>query len=280
MLEESTTLPLISYPQGLAIVGLGLAAGIMGGLTGLGGSLVTIPGMTMALGYDQHLYQATAMVANLAVAIPAAWEHRRRKALEPRSLIRMAPVAVIFVIVGVWLSNRSVFAGIEGGKWLGRVLALFLVYVIFLNLSGRKLGEGLDERFGGRITPWRSATVGGLAGIVSGLLGLSGGIILVPMRQLVLGLPLRRSIANSAALTCLNCVVGAVYKNATLSVHGGRWQDSLLLAAVLSPTCWVGGRLGARLTHRLPLRVVRATVVALMVVATVKMAALRCPWGM
>ena len=64
---------------------IGLVAGVLGGMLGVGGSVIIIPGMTIVLGYDQHLYQAAAMVANVAVSIPATMRHYKAGAV-------MAPV--------------------------------------------------------------------------------------------------------------------------------------------------------------------------------------------
>jgi len=60
---------------------IGLAAGALGGLLGIGGSIIMIPALAIFLGDDQHLYQAAAMVVNIAVALPAAIRHKRAGAL-------------------------------------------------------------------------------------------------------------------------------------------------------------------------------------------------------
>ena len=60
-----------------AVLATGLIAGVLGGMLGVGGSVIMIPGLTLVLGYDQHLYQASAMVANVAGAVPAALRHHR-----------------------------------------------------------------------------------------------------------------------------------------------------------------------------------------------------------
>jgi uncharacterized membrane protein YfcA len=113
-------------------------------------------------------------------------------------------------------------------------------------------------------------------GTVAGLLGIGGGALAVPMQQVVLRLPLRVCIGNSTAVIVCSAGIGASVKLATLSQHGtaGRplsWVDGLVLAGVLAPGALVGGRLGAVLTHRLPLRGVRAAFVVLMVVAAWRM---------
>ena len=277
------------------MVALGLVAGTLGGLLGVGGSTILIPGLTLLLGYNQHLYQAAAMIANVAVSVPAALRHHRAGAMSTAALRWMLPMALVFVLVGVWLSNRDVFRGDVGGLWLGRVLAVFLVYVIGVNVhrlvrprdrsgsgprssqedtgqaklpaTGNALARGVPVRRGS------AAAVGVVMGTIAGMLGIGGGAVAVPLQQVALGLPLRSCIANSSAVICLSATLGAVYKNASLIEHGYDWHQSISLALLLAPSCWLGGHLGAGLTYYLPVRQVRIAFVALMVVAAVKMAA-------
>ncbi len=292
---------------------LGLIAGTLGGLLGVGGSVVMIPGLVLLLGrphgVEQHLYQAVAMVANVAVAIPATLRHRRAGTMVPEVIRWMLPAAVVCIVLGVWLSNLPVFAGRTGGVWLGRVLAVFLVYVAVVNVLKLRTpakatlspiacdrsvgspaasdrakhdgdGDGGDGgEAEGRVTPARSVLVGTIMGTAAGLLGIGGGALATPLQQTLMRLPLRRCIANSSAVMCGSASLGAVYKNATLGQHAVPtvpldWRVGLTLGLLLAPTAWLGGRLGAGLTHRLPLRTVRAAFIALMLVAAWRMAAL------
>ena len=71
-----------------AIGVLGLVAGTLGGMLGVGGSLIMIPALVMMFGregqtegFNLHLYQAAAMIVNLFVAIPATLRHRQAGAV-------------------------------------------------------------------------------------------------------------------------------------------------------------------------------------------------------
>ena len=259
-----------------AVALLGLVAGSLGGMLGVGGSIVMIPGLTMLFGREQHLYQAAAMVANVVVSVPASLRHRRAGAVDWSVLKWMLPAALVFMLVGVRLSNLAVFRGSDGGIWLGRIMAAFLAYVIAVNIK-RLIHPRLESTAAKRhVSPWGCGASGAGMGVIGGLLGVGGGTIAVPMQQILLHLPLRSCIANSMTVICFTATAGAVYKNATLTQHGYQWTGSLLLAATLAPSCWVGGRIGAGLTHALPLRQVRVAFILLMAAAAVKMAAI--PW--
>ncbi|MEM8738864.1 MAG: sulfite exporter TauE/SafE family protein, partial [Planctomycetota bacterium] len=278
----------------LAVAALGLAAGTLGGMLGVGGSMLMIPGLVMILGRstgaEQHVYQAAAMGANVAVAVPAALRHRKSGAMTPAALRWMLPGAVGCVVLGVGLSNLPVFRGERGGVWLGRGLAVLLVYMIAMNLrklwAAERAGKRAQAEAGdapeaaGGATPGRGLTVGVVMGTVAGLLGIGGGAIAVPLQQALMRLPVRSCIANSSAVICGSAAVGALYKNLTLTTHTpaagptlSGWEGVTLML-ILAPTAWAGGRLGASLTHRLPLRLLRGLLILLLTAAAWKMAAL------
>ncbi|GAB4191139.1 MAG: sulfite exporter TauE/SafE family protein [Phycisphaeraceae bacterium] len=280
LLQEPVLLVLIAL--------LGLLAGVLGGLLGVGGSVVMIPGLAFLFSIsdrlepNQHLFQASAMIVNVVVSIPAMMRHRRAGVLVGDVLMWMLPAALVCILLGVWISNLPVFAGADGGRWLGRLLALFLVYVIGLNICRLRSTQSSETPDGMCLSPVRGLTVGAVMGTVAGLLGIGGGAVAVPLQQVLMKLPLRQCIGNSSAVICLSAGVGAIYKNATLGQHVDTtvisWQSSLLIAALLSPTAWLGARLGAGLTHRLPLRQVRLAFICLMAVAAWKMAGFPDPF--
>jgi len=261
---------------------LGLIAGLGGGLLGVGGSVIMIPGLVLLFGqnvhagFNQHLYQAGAMIVNIFVAIAATWRHRQARAIVPDVLRGMLPAAVAAILAGVWVSNWPMFSGAGGPVMLGRVLAVFLIYVIVVNTrrmfrKPRPVDVPIDLT---HVTTPRTIGVGLAMGFIAGLLGVGGGAIAVPLQQIVLKLRLRNCIANSAAVMCISSILGAIYKNATLPAHDLAIGHSVTLAALLAPTAIVGAFVGGKLTHVLPVRGVRLAFILLMIAAAWKMAAI------
>lgn len=245
---------------------------MIGGLLGVGGSLLIIPALVLYLsqtqgytGSDQHLLQAAAMICNVFVAAPAVVAHWRARAILPRVVAVLIPVAAVGIFLGVTTSNSSLFAR-QNGVYLAMVLAGFMVYVAVYN--GLRLASSLDleKRFDAArsVSPWGVGLVGIVMGFSAGLLGIGGGALCVPLQQVLLRIPLRRAIANSAATIVCVSAFGAVYKNATLAQHGIAPIDSIRLAALLVPGAVLGGYLGGLLTHVLPRRVLRAVFIAFM----------------
>lgn len=274
-------------PETLALIALiGLVAGTLGGLLGVGGSVITIPGLAILFGTgeNQHLYQAAAMTANLAVALPAARRHRKAGALRPSVLRWMLPATLIFIVVGVFASNLPVFSDGDGGLWLGRILAVFMVYVIAVNL--RKLFRSKEKKAADwarepKTTPTRCGAVGVVMGFAAGLMGIGGGALAVPLQQTLVKLPFRNAIANSSFVMVFSAGIGAALKLSTLNQHypttpdtDPAWLTAIILALVLAPTAIIGATIGAKLTHTIRPRYVRIAFILMMIAAAYKMAAL------
>lgn len=251
--------------EALGVAILGLGAGVVGGLAGIGGSLIMLPGLHLiypqATSEDHHSFIAAAMTVNVAVALPSALQHGRAGAVRGGLLRVILPAALVMIAVGVLLSNTV------NGDALALALAVFILIYCGFNAwrirKGELHGHGATER----TSIPRLVVCGGLTGLAGGLLGLGGGLVLVPMLQLVCRVPLRQAIATSSGVICVTAVLGAGIKLATLKGHGQSVTEALTLAALMAPLAIVGGRIGAWLTHSLPIRSVRIAVTVLLLAA-------------
>jgi uncharacterized membrane protein YfcA len=263
----------------ILLVLIGLFAGIAGGLLGVGGSIVMIPAMNEWLGPDQHLYQATAMIVNFFIVVPAVVYHHRVHAIEYDVVRRLVPVSLVAVVVGVLVSELPVFSG-AGEAYLRLLFGLFLAALCVTDIQrlvARRRTARDELSFDKDATPaaarrpltWSAALAIALpTGFIAGALGVGGGILAVPLQRRVLGTPIRQAIANSATIIIATSLIGSMVKNyAYVTEHQGS-GDSFILAAVLIPSAIVGSVIGSRLVHRLPVRAIRFLfIVALLVLA-------------
>ena len=255
----------------------GLVAGVMGGLLGIGGSVVMIPAMVWIFGSvveraeSLHQYQAAAMIVNFVLIAPSVLHHVRAKAIYVSVWRWLAPAALVSIIAGVAVSRTGLFTGANEG-YLRMLFGAFLIYVAGYNiykLSG-SASSGVTRRAAERQGWWKKLGVGGAMGFSAGLLGIGGGSLGVPALQLALRLPLRNAIATSAVTILSIAWLGAIVKNASLGDDGSVMR-SLILAGVLAPSAMIGSYVGGRLTHSLPLKLVRGAFIALTLVAAWKM---------
>ena len=265
--------------QGLTLVLTGFGAGLLGGMLGIGGSIIMIPAMVIVADKGQHLSQAAAMIVNVCVAVPAAIRHIRARAVVPRSLQTMIPAAVVAVIVGVQVSDLSAFHG-EQEILLTGLFGAFLIYVFYRNLIivlRPNLTQQLERA---HLEParqrWGGLAVGAMGGFAGGLLGIGGGIVTVPAQQVLMHMPIRNAVANSAATMICLSTIGAAYKNYHLVADDNvPLSEPLIMAALLIPGAIVGSYLGAGLTHSVATRYVRAVLLIVLLLAALSMIA-RC----
>jgi len=262
-----------AYDELTRLLALGLFAGTIGGLVGLGGSIIIIPILTLFMHRDQHVSQAAAMLVNIFVALPAALRHHQAEAIRWDVALRMLPFGLVFILLGVELSNRV------DGAVLQKIFGGFLLYVILFKLLKRYRNRHVRSEPHARVAWVPASAAGGLMGFFAGLLGIGGGPIAVPLLQRICALPLLEGIATSSAVISVTSVVGAARKNAALS-HltdaagvplGLHFSDSLWVAACLAPTATIGALFGAGLTHTLPVAWVRAVFLALLGWASLQM---------
>lgn len=251
---------------------IGLAAGVLGGLAGIGGSLVILPALHLFLREQSpnthHLYMAAAMTVNIAVSLPAALRHHRMGAVRLDLMRTLLVSTLVFMVVGVLVGNMV------SGDRLRLFLAGFLLLYCLFNLWRVISGTPETGREFERATRGRLLFSGGCTGFIGGLLGLGGGTMLVPMLQMLSKVELRQAIATSSAVICITSVVGAGLKLVTLGSLGESVRNALLLAGIMTPTAMVGGVIGASLTHALPVNAVRVIVTSLLLASAARLAGL------
>jgi len=259
--------------QFVEAAGIGLAAGVLGGLAGIGGSMIMLPGLALVFGYhdrqhtDQHIYMAAAMTVNILVAIPATRRHAKAGAVRRDLVMAVMPAMVIAIIIGVLISNQV------NGRILKYLLAIFIAAYCLVNLyriiRPRTDATRPPERTGRPLL----TTIGAMAGFVGGLLGLGGGVVMVPMLQVFANIRLRTAIATSSAVMAVSALIGAALKFGTLHVSAPMysWTAAAFLVVAMAPGAIIGGSVGASLAHRLPLRVVRGAIAVILLIAAARL---------
>ncbi len=266
-------------PSGLAaIAGVGLMAGVLGGLLGIGGGLVMIPALLLILGEpfgpgSLHLYKLAALAAAAVLSLVAARRHARAGAIVWRVVPWVVAGAVLGVIGGVLLGG--LFVG-EQTRVLRRVFGGFMLVTVASQVWRQRTADrdgGVSScplTGGGRYAGW----VGLPAGLIGGLLGVGGGVWAVPVQHFVFGIQMRSAIANSSCMIVGVSIAAAI--GLSVSIGGMadlRVMDGWLLAAGLAPGALLGGWIGGGLTHRVRTDWLRVGFQVLLVVTGLKLLA-------
>jgi hypothetical protein len=263
--------------ESLVIAAIGLTAGLVGGLTGLGGSVVMLPALAFVLGFaddshtEQHVYMTAAIAINFLVAVPATFRHARAGAVDAHIIRRLIPTAAACMVGGVTLSNAI------DPTVLIKALAATIAVFVALGELGEHLGPRSHDEPIASLARRKTATImsiGVATGLLAGLLGIGGGVIMVAALRALARFPVRTAIAASAATMCVMAPIGCITKAISLPALGLDPLDAGRLVLLMGPTAVIGSMLGSTLVHRLHRTAVRWTVSTILLIAAAKLGGL------
>jgi uncharacterized membrane protein YfcA len=187
-------------------IGIGLAIGALVGLLGGGGSILAVPALVYLAGQDLQQAVATSLVVVGVTSVVAVLPRLRERQIGWR-------IGLLFGVAGA----ATAFAGAAINRLLPEPVTLSLFAVLMVGAGVRMLQEkpatgtacAID---GGRVN-WRRCLprtlAGGLVvGFLTGLLGVGGGFLIIPVLVLALGLPMPAAIGTSLVVVAINSAAG------------------------------------------------------------------------
>jgi uncharacterized protein len=244
------------------LVVLGFFAGLLGALTGIGGGVLLTPILALHFGIPIRQAIGTSLVAVITTSAASSSVHLQRHTTDIRlgmtlELATAFGAAVTAYLVGYF--NRNALEGLFAG---------FLLYsAITILTKGGKVKPLEDEPIPaleeGAIPPYEpkryplGLAAALVAGALSGLLGIGGGPIKVPVMYIFMNVPLMVATATS------NFMIG-VTAAASAIVYYRRGDILVQYAAPLAVGVFMGSLLGARMAPRIHTKVVVYLLVAVM----------------
>lgn len=185
-----------------AIVGLAL------GLTGGGGSIVTLPILVYLVGETVHEAIGTSLAVVAGIAAQGLIGQRTRVAWKTG-----------FALGALGLAG-SVPASLLSQRVPGTTLLLaFSVVMIVAAVAMLRVSRPAEA--GGTPRPYVVVAVGVGLGALTGFLGVGGGFLIVPALTLALGFPMHRAIPTSLLVIALNSIVSLVTRTAVVGIDWG-----------------------------------------------------------
>ncbi len=233
----------------LGAILIGFAAAVVAGMFGIGGAAITTPGIRVFLGTSPAYSLGTPLPVTIPTALAGSITYLRHGLVEKR-LALLCGIGGLFGAVG-----GALLTGVLNLHYLMLATGLVILYLagitLYRGISGRFLTtspeggeeEAGEERAGGPVT-YKAAPalcVGLAAGLFSGLLGVGGGIVMIPSFLYLLRVPLKKAFGTSLAVITVIAIPGTV-------VHAflGHISWSLTLYLVIGAV--PGGVIGARLS--------------------------------
>lgn len=192
-------MPDVSHRTARAI-GVGVVAGFLSGLFGVGGGILIVPALVLVLHFGQRLAHGTSLAAVLPIAISSLTSY----AIEDK----------VDWPVGLWLA-----AGAVGGAFIGTYFlhklphdTLAIAFSLLLVVTAARMLLDHSDAAGrsdlGVGTVVALLLVGLTTGILAGLLGVGGGIVMVPAMVVGFGIPAAIAKGTSLLVIVPTAVMG------------------------------------------------------------------------
>jgi uncharacterized protein len=262
------------------LIVIGIVSAVFGSIVGLGGGVITVPVLVLIgphlLGepVTSQIAVGTSLAVLIFTALSAAWTYQKQGKVDFRSGWLFFATSGPSAMVGALLTNH-----IKQGPFQ-LTFGLFMFVMFALMVAREKMkplqinwsiqrsftdGAGNTYHYGYNIP--LALLIGCGVGISSGLFGIGGGSLFVPLMVMLFRFPPHVATATSMFVILLSSILGS-------GVHAWHGNIDWWLFAFLAPGALIGGRIGAviasRLSGRQLLWLLRATLLAMAVYLIIK----------
>ena len=263
----------------LIVLGISYAAGLLGSLVGVGGGIIVVPALTLLLGVSIQKAIAASIISVIATSSGAAASYVSERITNMRLGMVLEVATVSGALTGAYL------AAVVSGRWLFMTFALVLFYTVWtmlrpkghrvepapdrladrLGLHGSFFDRSLGQQVDYRVSKTKLGfAVSYVAGVASGLLGIGGGVLKVPVMNLAMGIPIKVCTATS------NFMIG-VTAATSAAVYLIRGEVLPFVAEPVAVGVLLGARTGARVMGGLHSGVIRVIFVVVLAVSAAQM---------
>ena len=251
----------------------GMGVGFIGGLLGIGGAFIMTPVQymiytNMGIPVDTAIKLAfgTDLLVVLPTAISGTWRHYRQRAVWWKPAIIMGGCSLISAFSGATIATHLPGAALK-------IAFGAIILVAAIRMLTTQLPQVEEEP---KDNPWLWVAWSSPIGMVAGLVGIGGGVLVVPMMTLALRFKMHTAIATSLAMiifTSAGGVIGYIINGIgvpDLPAYSIGYVN--LLAWFLLAVTSIGmAQVGAITAHRLPAKQLRYILIALMFYMGLKM---------
>lgn len=244
--------------RSLEIGTVAAGAAVLGSMLGLGGGVFLVPILTLFFAVDQKLAIGASAVAVVTNSVVGSTVHLRARFTNLRLAMLLqsttAVGAIAGAVVGVY-ANPGVINALFGAMLVYAAVSMlrnrgaapappmggadpYALGAEYLDPASREPVSYVPQRVG------LGLAVSGLAGTLSGMLGVGGGVIQVPAMNILMKIPVKAAAGTSSFMVGVTSV-------ATASVYyaDGKIDPTVVVPAMIG--IFLGAQLGSRLTRRI-----------------------------
>jgi uncharacterized membrane protein YfcA len=257
------------------IVIVAVVVGMLGSMLGVGGGLLIVPLLTLVFDVPVTKAIGTSLVCVVVTSSASQVVYAGRHITHPRLGMALEIMTTVGALVGALtalvVDRRAIFLTFAA-------VLVYLAWSMGRTPADRSSEDGEGVLPASFVDPADGTThayrvhnmpagvaISGVAGVVSGLLGVGGGVIKVPMMSLLMNVPLKAAIATSNLMIGVTAATGAL-----LFFSRGYVEPRFAVPTAIGVV--VGAQLGSRLAGRAPVSVLRRLFQVLAIILAVQMA--------
>ena len=220
------------------MISIGAAAGAVGSITGVGGGVLITPALTF-IGFTSSQAASTSLIAVTSTSASSTIAYSKQKRIDYAIGLKMVALSIPGAITGALLSNE---VSNENFKvYFAIILIVTGLYIAYKNSIVKEQSPKTSKSTALDLLFYAGSFA---AGIVSSLFGIGGGIIFVPLMILLLRMTMLRAGPTSQLILLISSTVGVL-------THAILGHPDYVHGSFLAIGAFVGGQVGARLSHRI-----------------------------
>lgn len=228
----------MGFESWLLLVSSGVVTGMLAGLLGIGGGVILVP-LMISLGYAPIKVVATSSLAIAITAFSGSIQNWRMGYLDMTRVLYLGVPALLTTQLGVRIASHI------PPYMLLILFGVFLLANIYLIDCRRRLAKEDASSKTSTHSLTSELFVGAVAGLLTGVLGVGGGIVMITLQMLLLGRSIKAAIQTSLG------VLAGVALSACI-MHATRGNLLLLPGLTLGLGSVFGVRFSARFLPKLP----------------------------
>jgi len=211
---------------------IGLSAGSLGSMLGVGGGFIIVPALVLILGFPMHEAVSTSLASISGIAFSSFLTYVWNKRVDYKLGVSLEFFTFLGALIGSTLATQL------SCEFLEILFGVTLIYVSFMMYRDPKKSK--FEMFKGNFAiPFLAYVASFLTGVIASMTGIGGGVLKVPIMSLILGVPIKTSIGTSEFMIVITSLAATI--NYHLQGVGTIYYKIFGIAGG-----FLGGQLGSR----------------------------------
>ena len=240
------------------MIGIGAGAGAVGSITGVGGGVLITPALTF-IGFTSSQAASTSLIAVTSTSASSTIAYSKQKRIDYAIVLKMVALSIPGAITGALLSNEVSNENFKA--YFAIILIVTGLYIAYKNSIVKEQSPKASKSTALDLLFYAGSFA---AGIVSSLFGIGGGIIFVPLMILLLRMTMLRAGPTSQLILLISSTVGVL-------THAILGHPDYVHGSFLAIGAFVGGQVGARLSHRIEESILKKLLSIILIGAAIKL---------